>query len=192
MPKIKYNQAFIEVAEDSILLDSLLSSGNSIPYSCRSGTCQSCLMKSESKNLPTKSQEGLHPNQKIQGYLLACQHQVTEDIEVCMPSDAGLDIFCNIHSLKLLNDNVMQVTLKPQKPLTAEPGQYINLIYNNSLARSYSIASIHDDLIELHVKNVKNGRMSNILFNYAKVGHEFMLRGPIGNCFYSNQHHNNT
>ena len=56
----------------------------------------------------------------------------------------------------------------------------------DGLARSYSIASLlTDDSLELHVRVLPEGRMSQWLASTARVGHADGDPGPSGDCFYT-------
>ena len=60
--------------------------------------------------------------------------------------------------------------------LCAKPGE------EDSVVRNYSVASWQDGTprFELIVTNLVGGRMCDYLFNEAKVGDEFVYRGPMG------------
>ncbi len=57
--------------------------------------------------------------------------------------------------------------------------------------RSYSIANIpeEDGYIELHIKLIPKGCMSNWIKNAAHPGSKVHLQGPMGACFYVNPKH---
>jgi len=76
MPSVLYKGESYEVEAGESVLDCLTRNGHEIPYSCKSGVCQSCLMKAESGTLPAKSQAGLNAPTKAEHYFMAC---------VCMP-----------------------------------------------------------------------------------------------------------
>jgi ferredoxin-NADP reductase len=56
--------------------------GVNIDYSCRSGTCGTCKVKLISGNVTMEVDEGLEPEEKQQGYILACQARATADVAV--------------------------------------------------------------------------------------------------------------
>lgn len=62
-----------EVREAESLLDACLRSAIQIPFSCRSGSCQTCLLKCTQGVIPPKAQRGLGADLRSQGYLMACQ-----------------------------------------------------------------------------------------------------------------------
>jgi NAD(P)H-flavin reductase len=53
------------------------------------------------------------------------------------------------------------------------------------VARSYSLASLpFENELELHVRKIPGGAMSEWLHHKAQPGARLWLRGPAGNCFY--------
>ncbi len=56
--------------------------GVSIDYSCRAGTCGTCKVKLTSGKVTMEVDEGLEPEDKLQGFILACQAKATADIAV--------------------------------------------------------------------------------------------------------------
>jgi len=60
--------------------------------------------------------------------------------------------------------------------LCAKPGE------EGSVVRNYSVASWQDgtNQFELIITNLKGGAMCDYLFNEAKIGDEFIYRGPMG------------
>tara|TARA_X000001316_G_scaffold10710_1_gene3487 strand:- start:1900 stop:2613 length:714 start_codon:yes stop_codon:yes gene_type:complete len=60
--------------------------------------------------------------------------------------------------------------------LCSKPGK------DDSVVRNYSVASWEDgtNQFELIITNLKGGAMCDYLFNEAKIGDEFIYRGPMG------------
>jgi NAD(P)H-flavin reductase len=71
-------------------------------------------------------------------------------------------------------------------PLYYHAGQFVNLRRADGLVRSYSLASVprHDQHLEVHVKRLQNGRMSNWICDELQVDDALDLSGPHGECFY--------
>jgi len=56
--------------------------GVNLDYSCRSGTCGVCKVKLLSGKVTMEVDEGLEPEDKQQGFILACQAKATADVAV--------------------------------------------------------------------------------------------------------------
>lgn len=187
--RIFYADKVYDLESDESLLDGLLRQGVDLPHSCKSGVCQSCLMQAVSGLIPEAAQKDLKSNYKKQNLFLACQCLPGEDMNIRLPGGAGLDVPVIISFMEMLNHNVVRLVLKAQGEFNCEPGQYISLINKKGIARSYSVANDpgKDGQIDLHVRLIKDGKMSGWLQNEAAVGDKLEIRGPAGNCFYTRE-----
>jgi CDP-4-dehydro-6-deoxyglucose reductase len=187
MPRISCDGRELELSSDDNLLDALLAAGVTVASSCRAGACQQCLVQATSGTPPAKAQAGLKDAQRLQGFFLACQAQLVEDLTISLSGARGLDIPARVVSVAPLSVDVIRVRLRPEKPLKYRAGQYITLLRADGLARSYSIASQPDQdggCLELHVRVFPEGRMSGWLASAAAREVDVAVRGPIGECFY--------
>lgn len=179
------DQSFLSEDGESIL-DCLSRHGVSVPHSCRSGVCQSCLMQMQDGTMPPEAQKGLKPTLQRQGLFLACQLKPTGDVVIDLPDNAGIDCRAIAVSKVMLNHNVLQLVLKPLASFPCEPGQYITVMNDDGVARSYSVANnpAVDGHIEIHIRLLPTGLMSGYVRDRLKVGDALTLRGPAGTCFY--------
>jgi NAD(P)H-flavin reductase/ferredoxin len=186
MVSIRYAKDRFELEEKQSVLDCLTARGVPVPFSCRSGVCQTCLMRATGGSPPEAAQHGLKDSLKLQNYFLACICHPAEDLEVALPADAFAAIPATVRKLKLLNDDIMHVALESHVPIEYKPGQFINLFRDKALGRSYSIASVPclDDHIHLHVRRLPGGRVSGWIHEELRPGHSVEIRGPAGDCFY--------
>jgi NAD(P)H-flavin reductase/ferredoxin len=184
MAKVKHEGQWYGLDEDESVLDGLLRHGVSVPNSCRAGACQSCLMRAERGEVPAKAQVGLKETLKARDYFLACMCRPEGELEVA-GAGAELRVPARITALEKLSDSVLCVRLRPESDFEYRPGQYVSLLRQDGLARSYSLASLRqEESLELHVRRVAGGHMSGWLFDEARRGDMLELQGPAGDCFY--------
>ncbi len=184
MPAIHYEGNVFPLAENESVLDALLRNGVLAPHSCKAGSCGSCLMRAFEGSIPARAQQGLKESWKAQGYFLPCVCHPASDLSI-RAVDASEQVGASIAALDRLSDDVMRVRLQCDAPLEFHAGQYVTVVRENGLARSYSIASLPDaPQLELHVRRVATGRMSAWLHEQARPGDRVSLRGPFGECFY--------
>jgi NAD(P)H-flavin reductase/ferredoxin len=185
MSSVKYQDLTFNLLEHESVLEGLEKQGQVVPNSCRSGICQSCMMQAISGTPPPVSQQGLKQTLIQQNYFLACKCIPESDIEVALPSDSAISVPVSVIEKYQLNDDVLGLRLKPIQPFSCNPGQYINLV-KDDLIRSYSVANLPDEdgYLELHIKRMTEGRMSNWLHDSLAVNDQITVRGPAGNCFY--------
>jgi NAD(P)H-flavin reductase len=181
---ITYNDQQIEINEPETVLEGLERSGFKIPFSCRAGICQSCLMQANLQP-PISSQIGLTENQKSQNFFLACSCIPKKAMDVSLLNSTQ-KISGIVKEKKLVNEHVL--ILKIQVDCRWYPGQSVDVWFNDYEARPYSIASRFDDnkKIELHIKKHEQGVVSRWLHDEVTVGQSINLSKPSGNCFYNN------
>ena len=82
MPELRVGDRQWSVAAGGNLLDALNQNGVAVPYSCRAGSCHACLVQCV-QGLPADNRpDALSAEQRQQGWRLACQCQVIEDLQV--------------------------------------------------------------------------------------------------------------
>lgn len=185
MAKVIYGGQSYECGENSVL-DCLTAQGVPIPSSCRSGICQTCLMRSIDGLLPEKAQAGLKPTLAAQNYFMACSCYPETDIEVVMP-EAGLGkLSARVVSVEYLGSDILGIKLNPSSPLEYKAGQFINFFKDEATARCYSLASVPslNELLFLNVRRVPGGMVSNWLFENLRAGDNIAISEASGDCFY--------
>lgn len=172
--------------EGDSVLRTLERHGVEIPSSCRSGVCQSCLMKCDDGDLPSDAQKGLKETLAAQGVFLSCSCFPESDLTVSRFDGQGAKVSGKIHSITKLSDTILDVRVEVAEEISYFPGQFMNLMNADGVVRSYSIANGTPDesIIEFHVGIMPDGKMSGWLANDAQSGDTVHLLGPQGNCFY--------
>jgi len=186
MPSLTYKGRTFTLQDQQSTLEGLENHGEVIPNSCRSGLCQSCLMQAVSGTPTFESQQGLKETLISQNYFLACKCIPTEDLDVTLPTDSAVSIQTTVLGKELLAEDVLCLRILHQETFSCSAGQYINVV-KDDLIRSYSVANLPevDGYLELHIKRLPEGRMSNWLHDSIAVNDHVTIRGPAGHCFYS-------
>jgi CDP-4-dehydro-6-deoxyglucose reductase, E3 len=191
------NGKYFEAVNGISLLEAATKSGISLPYSCKTGRCSTCkcrVLRGETKALVVEL--GLTEMEKAEGWILSCARTATTDIalevedlgSVLLPEARTLA--CRISSLDKLAPDVIKVILRlpPNTIFNFIPGQYIDVIGPGGIRRSYSLANAPkaDNSLELHIRAVENGAMSQYWFNQSTVNDLLRLHGPQGTFFLRN------
>lgn len=186
MKKITYKGTVYACREQETVLDALLRQGADIAFSCRGGTCHSCLQRCISGKPPANAQRGLDAAQRAQNYFLPCTCIPEQDMEIAQPESILQNVKAQVHAKELLTPDICRLLLEPEKILTYHPGQYIKLTGDNGIVRSYSLASVPSDdyFLELHIRRVKGGILSNWIFETLQPNDEIQIEGPYGSCYY--------
>jgi CDP-4-dehydro-6-deoxyglucose reductase len=181
-------------SDSSSILDSGIPSRVILPHSCKTGRCGTCKCKvitGETKALVAEL--GLTDSEKSEGWILSCARAATTDL-VLEVEDLGRGTIpptriqaCRISRLKRLATDAIEVVLRlpPEVALAYIPGQYIDVIGPGGVRRSYSLANAPraDNQLELHIRAVHGGVMSEYWFQRAKVNDLLRFNGPLGTFF---------
>lgn len=188
MFNVEYLGQSICLKKGETLLDGLLREGLEIPNGCRSGVCQSCVMRSAGSVIPDNAQRGLTAAQRQLGYFLACQCVPEEPIQVEPVALADQSVPGRLVALEALSESVMKLEVEADLK-DYRPGQYLTLWVGDQLARSYSLASHpeQDEHLVFHVRMIPGGRFSGWLRDQACIGDRVRLQGPMGQCFYTTE-----
>lgn len=151
MPELRVGERRWSVAPGSNLLDALNSAGVNVPYSCRAGSCHACLVQCVGE-VNDRRPDALSPEQRQQGWRLACQCEVLGDLHVSAfdPLKDGLP--ARVEALDWLSAHVLRLRLRPERPLRYRAGQHL-VLWAGQVARPYSLASLpgEDDFLEFHL-----------------------------------------
>ncbi len=187
MIRITYQYRTYFLYSSESVLDCLKRNGVSVPNACRGGGCQSCLMRAVTGDVPPRSQGGIRNELQDQNYFLACVCVPENDLEIALPDQSVLKrTVAEVVGKEKLTSNVMRLTLQRWMPFQYKPGQNVNLYRGFKLVRSYAIAgpAEQNDTIEIHVRRIKDGSMSNWIHDELNVGDTVELGEPFGECHY--------
>ncbi len=186
MMEIKFQGKTYNCRKGESVLDAFLRQGVNIPFSCRKGVCQVCLQRSLSGRPPEGSQKGLKADLVAKDYFLPCVCNPLQDMELSTPVDDDLYFPAVVVDKEQLAGDIYRIQLDPSLRVDYFSGQFINLRRPDGITRSYSLASVpgEDAYLELHVKRMKAGAMSNWLIDELGEGSEILIQGPNGNNFF--------
>jgi NAD(P)H-flavin reductase/ferredoxin len=185
MPRVGFAGQSCDLQDGETVLDGLLRHGIAVPHACKAGSCGSCLLQAiPPQQPPAHAQAGLKPAWRARGYFLSCLCRPQHDLSVdTVGADARVP--ATITLIEPLTSSVLRVRLVTAAPFEYRAGQFIAVLRDDGLARSYSVASLPaDQALELHVRLLPDGRMGQWLATAATVGTSVQIQGPSGDCFY--------
>ncbi|MBF0192692.1 MAG: 2Fe-2S iron-sulfur cluster binding domain-containing protein [Magnetococcales bacterium] len=180
--------------DDETILDASIRNGTPLSHGCRSGQCGSCKGKViHGESVPLDDESGLSDAEHSAGWILTCMRVARTDLilEAESVTDDVLPeskiVACRIHSIDQLAEDVVRVVLRlpPAVSFPYLPGQYVHVIANNGMRRSYSMANAtaENQRLEFHIRAVPGGAMSAYWFGQAKVNDLLRLNGPLGGFY---------
>ena len=186
MPMLTFLEQAYESRENESVLECLTRQGVTVPHSCKSGICQSCMMRAVRGAPPAEAQKGLRESQQAQGYFLACSCVPKVDMEVTLDAPELFLVPATVQSLVGLSSKIARLRLHTTQPMEYRPGQFVNVRRDDGLIRSYSLASVpqQDNYLELHVQRSPQGQMSGWIHGQLKEGDTVQVSTPRGECYY--------
>jgi NAD(P)H-flavin reductase len=166
-----------------LILDAALMNGVAFPHDCRAGRCGSCI----ARVVEGVALGGQAPQR---GAIYACQARAVTDLElqfdVLPPSQTTR---ARVVSLRKLTPDVVEVGLQLARPIEYWPGQYCTFKFSGFPERSFSPTlpadgSMPSADMTLHVKRVRNGRVSGALGRTITRGHHLKVTGPFGTAYF--------
>lgn len=184
-----------QISGDEPILTKGLRSGINMPYGCRMGTCCSCRGKvvSGTVDLGHAHPTYLPQAQRDEGYALLCQATARSDVVIEveeLPDMADPQIAPGlVKKIEFLAPDVarLNVRLPLHINLRFSAGQYVDLLFENGIRRSYSIANppktegVID--FEFHVRHLPGGLFTDRLFGGMKAREKVEFEGPLGTFF---------
>jgi Ferredoxin len=120
-------------ANGSNLLDALNEAGLNVPYSCRAGSCHACLVHCLGGQPLDAMPEALAQDKHAQGWRLACQCRVVEDLRVALFDPQQDGVPAQVCALDWFGD-VLRVRLRPERAMRYQAGQHV-VLWNGAVAR---------------------------------------------------------
>ena len=179
-------------SEKETLLDSALQAGVILNYSCKSGACGACKAKVVSGEVASEGGSiTLSSDEQDQGMVLTCCSRALTDCTLeadYLPELTRLSrkiVPIKVSSVSYSKEDVVVIHFRLPPNITFDflPGQYVDLNYGGVI-RSYSIANSNArDGIELHIRRVVGGEMSEKIFPALPENTLMRLDGPLGTFF---------
>ncbi|CAD5200144.1 NAD(P)H dependent flavin oxidoreductase family protein [Pseudomonas sp. FEN] len=181
-------------AGDELLLDAMLASGLSVPFSCRRGACGSCKVKVVAGHYRDKLVAADDPAPcypLAADEMLLCQSHACADMRLEIPGwsldTPALEITARVLSKRALSVDITELVLMPEtpEPVEVRAGQYFKFRLDDGDSRCFSVANLparESGQLVFHIRRVRGGLFSEQRLATLEVGHALTLEGPLGAC----------
>ncbi|WP_248768239.1 NAD(P)H dependent flavin oxidoreductase family protein [Pseudomonas sp. MWU12-2345] len=186
-------------AGDELLLDAMLASGLSVPFSCRRGACGSCKVKVVAGQYRDKllAAEAPAPSYPLAAdEMLLCQSHACADMRLEIPGwsldTPKLEIPVRVLGKRALSSDITELVLMPEtlEAVEVRAGQYVRFRLDDGDSRCFSIANLpalDRGQLVFHIRRVPGGVFSEQVLATLDVGHGLTLEGPLGACTWQHE-----
>ncbi len=166
-------------------LDAMLRGGANLLFSCRKGSCRSCMLEAISGDPGESATAKLPDDLRDLGFFLPCVTLNPTEVVARLPDISRWVMRGQLAEREWLSEDVFRIRLESEQALDWQPGQYISLRNPQGDMRSYSIVSHPGDyLLELHIRHYPEGKLSPWLGKGLEIGDMLEFTGPVGRCYY--------
>ena len=183
---IKFEGKKYHLSDGQTALDAMLRGGADLFFSCRKGTCRSCMLEVVSGDPGPAAIARLPEELQALGFFLPCVTDSPASVVAQRPDLSKWIIPAEIAEKSRLTETVYKILIETERQIDWRAGQYISIRNPQGEARSYSIASLPEDyFLEIHIRHYPDGKLSDWLINGVETGARIELNGPFGECFYT-------
>lgn len=186
MSEVVYRGSRYPVRSGESALDALLRGGADVTFSCRKGSCHSCMMRAVEGRPPSSAQRGLRQGLVETNHFLLCLAHPEEPLVIEPPDLSRLFIPAIVGRIERLSPRVARLGLETEINLEYRPGQYVRLRREDGLTRSYSTRGFTDEdyFLEVDVQLVPGGAFSTWVHHELREGDSLLVQGPLGEMHY--------
>ncbi len=188
----------LRAAPGQTILDAAKQAGVRLVHQCLTGSCGTCVAKTVSGTVRMDSSRGtsLLPSEHAEGLRLTCTSCAETDAVLALDYASTLldeaqpqKYASTVSAMEWVASNVVRLSLQVADAdgFDFRSGQYVRLRVPGSDAwRSYSMASTAADLprVDLLLRVLDDGAMSNYLRGSCAVGAAMELEGAFGSFFW--------
>ncbi|MDT8407605.1 MAG: 2Fe-2S iron-sulfur cluster-binding protein [Methylococcales bacterium] len=188
MPQLTFADQTLTCSDSQTVLDALLDAGIAVPFGCRQGVCQSCMLRATEGEIPAEAQHGLSLVKQKQGYFLSCRCHPEQDMTISQMQPEHFFTSATVIDKQLLNSEIVLITLECSTKLDYFAGQFVNLRRpDDGLTRSYSIANSRraKHRLSFHIRKLPGGQFSSWVYEWLKPGDSLEISQPTGESCYT-------
>ena len=179
MPIIRFSGKDFSLNDNENLLSGLIRNQAGVPFSCRAGICQSCLLRLDRGTMPANSQHNLNQAQIENNCFLACQSNVNSPLVVSVPKRN--EIPARITNLKQTDPTEILLTISPLYPFNGSVGESVHILSCSGIETQLPMLAINteENTIEFVVARKVGDPFSSWLHEHARADDLLTISLPV-------------
>jgi NAD(P)H-flavin reductase/truncated hemoglobin YjbI/ferredoxin len=167
------------------VFEALLRGGADVRYSCKKGTCQTCVLELVKGEVSAEAFRGLSAEMRKARAFLPCVARPKTSVAAQKLDRSRLTREVLVAAKEVLGSGIVRLSLEPPGDFSWQAGQFVTLQNPSGDSRAYSLtSSVSDYFLELHIRHYPDGRVSNWIALDMEPGGTLGLGGPLGSVHY--------
>ncbi|MBF5006117.1 globin domain-containing protein [Diaphorobacter caeni] len=182
---LSFEDGHVTAQEGETVLNALLRAGLDPAFSCKSGSCQTCMLQAERGDIPERAQRVLPMHLRRLRYFLPCRCVPTGAMQLRRPHPNDLVVGCQLCEASLLEDGRISLTFETGRPLKYRSGQRMRIVTGAEDEPVLTLTSCPErDLLVTGVLEAADAlplapELQGTLGDEEIFGYPFELRGPF-------------
>jgi len=178
---LRYQSRVVEPFADETVLDALLRVGADVPFSCKGGSCHTCLLQCTEGTVPEAAQRGLPEHLRQARYLLPCKCVAISAMTLGPKQPQDMITRCVLCETSDHGSGVVRVAFEPLRSFDYRAGQTLRLVTGEAVEPELVLTSdpALAVVLEATLRLPLGSPCPSWLGPEAAFGHEFEVRGPF-------------
>ncbi|CAN5398168.1 hypothetical protein BH10PSE16_BH10PSE16_42450 [soil metagenome] len=162
---LRYGERTVIPLPDETVLNALLRAGIDIPFSCKAGTCHTCLSQCTEGQIPERAQRGLSADLREKGYFLPCKCKAVSDMVMtaAVPPDMPAPQAPDGPATAASSPELTYPATDPELWAELEQGQAVRRVLEDFYDRVYA-----DPLLSPFFERVTKDRVTDKQYSFMK------------------------
>lgn len=168
--------------EKESVLDTLLRGGADVPYSCRKGSCHTCLLQVVEGDPGSASQRGIAPSLIASGHFKPCVAYPRCDLHVARADFSRIQQVAQVSERDEPGESLVRLRLELSDSHKWRPGQRVRVLDSDNTEATAWISSLieEDYFLDILLDTSSQCRVTRWLAAPERLGEEINLCGPFG------------
>ncbi|PAT35136.1 hypothetical protein CK620_04260 [Vandammella animalimorsus] len=181
--EIQFEGQTIRPFEHETVLDAMLRVGIATPFSCKGGSCHTCMTRCVTGEIPEKAQRGLPDRLRERGYFLPCKCVATSSMQLERKQAQDMVTRCMLVEVDGHGTGSLRIQFEPMTGLDYRAGQSLRLV-NGAALEDEPVLMLTSDPQQTPVPEARWVlQQGDVVPDYfapgAEFGLEFEVRGPF-------------
>lgn len=175
---VRYQGREVVTLPNETVLDAILRASIPTPFSCKGGSCHTCILQCVGGEIPERAQRHLGADLRAKGYFLPCRCIAISDMSVRTPQPQDMVVSCTLVEVQGHETGLLRIHFESHR-FKYRPGQIVGLVTGEEHEpRALLVGDPARPIVEAHWSPKEGEAIPAFLAPGSEYGTEFEVRGP--------------